>query len=554
MTVAKLRMRALIGFCVIMVMAAVLGIAALMEFVKMGDALQLSYAWPDKIIEIHEVQSDLEGAVLADMFYAFAQSAQERDTLSKIRRDLGAKAISVLDSYRREIATDMTYKSETDRQNDAKDIMDLANAWEAYSSQSNRFISAWERGDVGAASDVVSSQLEGSLEKIMTSVASILRKYAQRAIVTDRTGNEQYVAAVRFFAILIVIFIVISIIVIVMFTLSISRGAAKLAAAGGGDLVESSVSVRELVEQIHDSAEMLAHTSEDLEHSADISGRGTHQIDQNIEHVSREAAHQYADLEHAVSELERASQEIAMTGEALEESCESALRAVAKAREGEESMQRVVRQITIIERSSDTSAKVVTSLGERSSEIGQIVATISRIASQTNLLALNAAIEAARAGEQGRGFSVVAEQVKKLAGESQLAAEEISKLIASIQEETDQAIEAMTGGQNEVRAGAQAIEESGRAFSDLASMSVENADKLKTLVGTMRGLVSTAETLLGDLRNVEGESKAISDDSRSIVKATEAQASEMDRISAETHALEKISHDMLSAASRYDRK
>src|SRR6185437_8738760 len=60
-----------------------------------------------------------------------------------------------------------------------------------------------------------------------------------------------------------------------------------------------------------------------------------------------------------------------------------------------------MQAMDMLKTSVSLTAERIRTLGERSTEIGQIIQTIDEMAEQTNLLALNAAIEAARAGEHG---------------------------------------------------------------------------------------------------------------------------------------------------------
>ncbi|KMO40172.1 methyl-accepting chemotaxis protein [Methylobacterium aquaticum] len=86
---------------------------------------------------------------------------------------------------------------------------------------------------------------------------------------------------------------------------------------------------------------------------------------------------------------------------------------------------------------------IVAGLNGQAERIGEVVGLIQSIAEQTNLLALNATIEAARAGAAGRGFSVVAAEVKALAGQTARATDEIRARIDATRAATHEAVAAI---------------------------------------------------------------------------------------------------------------
>lgn len=123
-----------------------------------------------------------------------------------------------------------------------------------------------------------------------------------------------------------------------------------------------------------------------------------------------------------------------------------------------EQIKTLMHQMIDIQKSVQNSSMIVKNLGNRSSEIGNIVEMITDITAQTNLLALNASIEAARAGEHGKGFAVVANEVKKLAEQSAQSANQISELVSEIVAETSNAVVQIESSTNQFGTGMQKLE------------------------------------------------------------------------------------------------
>lgn len=153
------------------------------------------------------------------------------------------------------------------------------------------------------------------------------------------------------------------------------------------------------------------------------------------------------------------------------------------AEQGTQVIQEAANEMRQIALNIDESSKIIAQLGERSQQITAIVNTIRGIADQTNLLALNAAIEAARAGDQGRGFSVVADEVRQLAGRTSGSTAEISAMIEKIQEETRQAIVSMDSTRSKAGKGVALADQAGEVIVQIRDGASEAVDAVSMFAG-----------------------------------------------------------------------
>lgn len=201
-----------------------------------------------------------------------------------------------------------------------------------------------------------------------------------------------------------------------------------------------------------------------------------------------------------------ASEEMAATSADIARNCLMAVDAAQSASDAAVNGSGVVSStIAGMERIAErvrTSSQTVTSLGERSDQIGAIAATIEDIADQTNLLALNAAIEAARAGEMGRGFAVVADEVRALAERTTRATREIGEMIKAIQSETRAAVTQMEQGVREVEQGTEDASRSGEALQEILSRINDVTMQINQIATAAEEQTATTSEIAGNVGRI----------------------------------------------------
>ncbi|MDH4101578.1 MAG: methyl-accepting chemotaxis protein, partial [Nitrospirota bacterium] len=246
--------------------------------------------------------------------------------------------------------------------------------------------------------------------------------------------------------------------------------------------------VHDVILDINRSAEMLASSSEELSASASQIADGTKSQNARASQVATSA-------EQMSSTIIEVSKNVSNASDAVREANTVAVH-------GGDVVTKTIESMNGIAFAAKESNSIISTLGERSKEIGNIITVIDDIADQTNLLALNAAIEAARAGEQGRGFAVVADEVRKLAEKTMKATKEIGDMIKTMQNETTRANKSM---QNEISAVSKGVElagEAGMALKEIVSRVDVVTQMMQQMATAMEEQSAATEQISGDIESV----------------------------------------------------
>lgn len=256
----------------------------------------------------------------------------------------------------------------------------------------------------------------------------------------------------------------------------------------------------------------------------------SHSLEDEIGELA-EAAKQQADISlnqssqvqqvaAAAQELEAVIREIAdNTSQAARSSQTSA----EQARAGGVVIEKAVSEITAFQNSTSRLSEKMQQLGKSSQEIGKILSVITEIAEQTNLLALNATIESARAGEHGRGFAVVAAEVRRLAEKTQTSAEEISKMIASIQDGSKEALSLAKEEHQEVQHVLAEAKQSGAALKAI----IGSANASEQLIAQIAAATTQQTAAAGEISGSMAHIARMIEESASIAQTASSRSEKL---------------------------
>ncbi len=561
------------GYLLLIAVFVLFGIYAIYAGAKIKQDAGVVKAWSDNFRIISDMSDNLNSARLkASMIFITDDPAKQAQLLKEFN-DSKAEFEKNLDLADQWVTTHEFTNPEGKEKSEAA-LQTIKENWKAYQDASKKTLDLYKAGKKEDAADSFENVARPSFLNIQKTILEEKGFSSDQIDKFDNEANATYARVRTTMIIVLALVLLITIGVVAYLMREIKSGVnAVLKGAKEGEARNLAYRIpvdrsdefghiaasfnhmfdefRDMTKEFQASADIVDQSAIQLTETAEQSAEATQSIAQSITEVAGSTQEQMDYVTKTKEEVDAFSEGVDKSLATMNTICRHVEVTTQMTQEGGKLVQATVEQMHSIADTVEQSSAVIEKLGERSKEIGAIIDTISGIAEQTNLLALNAAIEAARAGEHGRGFSVVAEEVRKLAEESQEAATKISDLIAAIQKETGAAVSAMETGRAEAEKGRANVQSTGEGFKAIMDRIEGIHSDTQLIMGTMQDIDESGKKIVGYTDNIHGSSQKISSSTETVSAAAEEQSAGMEEIAASSRQLAEQAQKLKDALGKF---
>ena len=570
MTIVK---KSTCGYLLLIAFFVLFGIYAIYSGAKIKQDTGIVKAWSDNFRIISDMSDNLNSARLKASMIFITNDPAKLAQLRKEFNDSKAEFQKNLDLADQWMTTHEFTKSESKERSEAA-LQKIKENWNAYQDASKKTLDLYNAGKREEAADSFENVARPSFLNIQKTILEEKSFSADQIDKFDNEANATY-ARIRTTTIIVLVLVLLITIGVVLYLMreiksgvnAVLKGAKEGEARNlayripvdrSDEFGHIAVSfnhmfddIRDMTKEIQEAADVVGQSASQLTETAEQSAEATQSIAQSITEVAGSTQEQMDYVTKTKEEVDAFSEDVGKSLDTMNTIRSHVEVTTQMTQDGGKLVQATVEQMHSIADTVEHSSAVIGKLGERSKEIGAIIDTISGIAEQTNLLALNAAIEAARAGEHGRGFSVVAEEVRKLAEESQEAATKISDLIAAIQKETGAAVSAMETGRAEAEKGRANVQSTGEGFKAIMERIEGIHNDTQLIMGTMQDIDESGKKIVGYTDNIHDSSQKISSSTETVSAAAEEQSAGMEEIAASSRQLAEQAQKLKDALGKF---